>query len=129
MPHSSAEAGERPSGPCGAKGVPRCGRGVGTTPRTLSVTSVHLRNDPVVCGTAIPQCDEPDASSTGTSGSVGAWVDDHPGLPGPAFSFPTPIVHKAFRYKIPATSMAASVCTMSALECFTLGLHTPGEPP
>ena len=26
MPHSTAEAGERPSGPCGAKGVPRCGR-------------------------------------------------------------------------------------------------------
>jgi hypothetical protein len=70
VPHSSAEAGERPSGPCGAKGVPRCGRGVGTTPRTLSLTSVCLRNDPVVCGTAIPQCDEPDASSTGTSGSV-----------------------------------------------------------
>jgi hypothetical protein len=71
VPHSSTEAGERPSGPRGAKGAPRCGRGVGTTPRTSSLTSVCLRNAPLVCGTAIPQCDEPDASSTGTSGSVG----------------------------------------------------------
>jgi hypothetical protein len=40
--------GNGPSGPRGAKGVPRCGRGVGTTPRTPSLKSVTPRNDPVV---------------------------------------------------------------------------------
>jgi hypothetical protein len=48
VPHSSVEAGERPSGPRGAKGVPRCGRGVGTTPRTPCLTSVSPRNDLVM---------------------------------------------------------------------------------
>ena len=40
--------GNGPSGPRGAKGVPRCGRGVGTTPRTPCLTSVSPRNHPVV---------------------------------------------------------------------------------
>ena len=40
--------GNGPSGPRGAKGVPRCGRGVGTTPRTSRLTSVSPRNHPVV---------------------------------------------------------------------------------
>jgi hypothetical protein len=40
--------GNGPSGPRGAKGVPRCGRGVGTTPRTSCLTSVSPRNHPVV---------------------------------------------------------------------------------
>jgi hypothetical protein len=48
VPRSSVEAGERPSGPCGAKGVPRCGREVGTTLRTLYLRSVSPRNDLVV---------------------------------------------------------------------------------
>ena len=48
VPHSSVEAGERPSGPRGAKGVPRCGRGVGTTPKIPCLASVSPRNDPVV---------------------------------------------------------------------------------
>ena len=53
--------GNGPPGPRGAKGVPRCGRGVGTTPRIPCLTSVSPRNHPVVWGTAIPQCDEPGA--------------------------------------------------------------------
>src|SRR5271157_5789830 len=53
--------GNGPPGPRGAKGVPRCGRGVGTTPRISCLTSVSPRNHPVVWGTAIPQCDEPGA--------------------------------------------------------------------
>ena len=40
--------GNGPPGPRGAKGVPRCGRGVGTTPRTSCLTSVSPRNHPVV---------------------------------------------------------------------------------
>ena len=40
--------GNGPPGPRGAKGVPRCGRGVGTTPRTSCLISVSPRNDPVV---------------------------------------------------------------------------------
>ncbi len=32
--------GNGPSGPRGAKGAPRCGQGVGTTPRTPTFTSV-----------------------------------------------------------------------------------------
>ena len=48
VPHSSLEAGNGPSGPRGAKGAPRCGQGVGTTPRTPSLTSVSPRNDLVV---------------------------------------------------------------------------------
>src|SRR5208283_5644623 len=40
--------GNGPPGPRGAKGVPRCGRGVGTTPRTSRLTSVSPRNHPVV---------------------------------------------------------------------------------
>ena len=40
--------GNGPSGPRGAKGVPRCGREVGTTPRPPSLTSVSPRNDLVV---------------------------------------------------------------------------------
>src|SRR5271157_1673339 len=53
--------GNGPPGPRGAKGVPRCGRGVGTTLRTPCLTSVSPRNHPVVWGTAIPQRDEPGA--------------------------------------------------------------------
>src|SRR3974377_1615887 len=53
--------GNGPPGPRGAKGVPRCGRGVGTTPRIPCLTSVSPRNHPVVWGTAIPQGDEPGA--------------------------------------------------------------------
>ena len=53
--------GNGPPGPRGAKGVPRCGRGVGTTPRIPCLSSVSPRNHPVVWGTAIPQCDEPGA--------------------------------------------------------------------
>jgi len=60
-PHRSSEAGERPFGPGRAKGAPRCGLGVGTTPRTSCLTRVSPRNGPVVRGTAIPQRDEPDA--------------------------------------------------------------------
>ena len=60
-PHKSCETGERPSGPGGAKGAPRCGPGVGTTPKTSCFTSVSPRNVPVVRGTAIPQRDEPGA--------------------------------------------------------------------
>ena len=40
--------GNGPPGPRGAKGVPRCGRGVGTTPKTSCLTSVSPRNHPVV---------------------------------------------------------------------------------
>ncbi len=40
--------GNGPSGPRGAKGVPHCGRGVGTTPRTPCLTSVSPRSHPVV---------------------------------------------------------------------------------
>ena len=40
--------GNGPSGPRGAKGVPRCGRGVGTTPRTPCLISVSPRTYPVV---------------------------------------------------------------------------------
>jgi hypothetical protein len=40
--------GNGPSGPRGAKGVPRCGRGVGTTPRTPCLTNVSPRNHLVV---------------------------------------------------------------------------------
>ncbi len=81
VPHSSLEAGDGPSGPRGAKGAPRCGQGVGTTPRTPSLTSVSPRNDLVVGGTANPQRDEPDASLTGTSGSVGALGGNSQGDP------------------------------------------------
>ena len=41
--------GNGPSGPRGAKGVPRCGRGVGTTPRTSCLISVSPRNHLGVC--------------------------------------------------------------------------------
>ena len=47
-PIVALKRGNGPSGPRGAKGVPRCGRDVGTTPRTSSLTSVSPRNDPVV---------------------------------------------------------------------------------
>ena len=40
--------GNGPFGPRGAKGVPRCGRGVGTTPRTSRLNGVSPRNDLVV---------------------------------------------------------------------------------
>ena len=40
--------GNGPSGPRGAKGVPCCGRGVGTTPRTPCLASVSPRNNPIV---------------------------------------------------------------------------------
>ena len=33
--------GNGPSGPCGAKGAPRCGGGVGTTPRTSASPACH----------------------------------------------------------------------------------------
>jgi len=72
VPHSSVEAGERPSGPRGAKGVPRCGRGVGTTPRTPCLISVSPRNDRVVRGTAICHNVTNRMRLTRTSGSVGA---------------------------------------------------------
>ena len=36
--------GNGPPGPRGAKGVPRCGQGVGTTPRTSCLISVSPRN-------------------------------------------------------------------------------------
>jgi hypothetical protein len=42
--------GNGPPRPRGAKGAPRCGRGVGTTPRTPCLTSVSPRNDPVLWG-------------------------------------------------------------------------------
>ena len=70
-PKVVSKRGNGPSGPRGAKGAPRCGRGVGTTPRPLSLTSVSPRNDLVVRGTATPQRDEPGASLTRTPGSVG----------------------------------------------------------
>jgi len=40
--------GNGPSGPCGAKGVPRCGWEVGTTPRTPCLNSVSPRDNPIV---------------------------------------------------------------------------------
>jgi hypothetical protein len=43
-----SKRGNGPSGPRGAKGVPRCGRGVGTTPRTSCLTSVSPRDHSVV---------------------------------------------------------------------------------
>jgi hypothetical protein len=52
-PIVALKRGNGPSGPHGAKGMPRCGRRVGTTPRTPCLTSVLPRNDPVVRGTAI----------------------------------------------------------------------------
>lgn len=47
-PIVALKRGNGPSGPRGAKGVPRCGRGAGTTPRTPCLTSVSPRNDQVV---------------------------------------------------------------------------------
>ena len=47
-PIVALKRGNGPSGPRGAKGAPRCGRGVGTTPRPPCLTSVSPRNDLVV---------------------------------------------------------------------------------
>src|SRR5271157_3196283 len=77
--------GNGPPGPRGAKGVPRCGRGVGTTPRIPCLTSVSPRNHPVVWGTAIPQCDEPVAFNVHARicGSSREESLERPGPPSP----------------------------------------------
>jgi hypothetical protein len=43
-----SKRGNGPSGSRGAKGAPRCGREVGTMPRTPSLISVSSRHDPIV---------------------------------------------------------------------------------
>src|SRR5271166_6072156 len=82
-PIVASKRGNGPSGPRAAKGAPRCGRGVGTTPRTPCLVSVSPRNDLVVRGTAILHNVTNRVHLTCTPGSVGApgsnpWGDPAP---------------------------------------------------
>ena len=80
-PIVALKRGNGPTGPRGAKGVPRCGWGVGTTPRTPCLTGVSPRNDPVVRGTATSHNVTNRMHLKCTSGSVGALGSNPQGDP------------------------------------------------
>ena len=61
MPHSSVEAGERPSRTPWSEGGAALWTGIWNHAKDTCLTSVSPRNHPVVWGTAIPQGDEPGA--------------------------------------------------------------------
>ena len=139
--HSSVETGERPSGPSGAKGAPRCGLKAGPTPGTPSPgASTHEANGS--CEGQRPQRDEPDAGNphVGICGSLGVKTPRRPGpvplrgrSPDPSHGSdelanartPDPSQSRGIRYGVPGTPDREARVLRSAL--FLRQVHQPGE--
>ena len=84
VPHSSVEAGKRAlPDPVERRGCPCCGPDAGTTPRASNLPVCLRKAMDRVRDMALILSDEPGAFDVHARISWGAWVGDHPGLPGP----------------------------------------------